>query len=74
MTFARLTSDATCAVLYAVSFGITLGIVAAACTNRLMPALLTALLGIVAALAAFGRSVWRGHRRRTQQQFLSRAY
>jgi hypothetical protein len=56
---AQLTSDGVCAVLYAISAAIAIGVGAAACTHRLGPSLLAALGSLLLAGAYLGYSIWR---------------
>jgi hypothetical protein len=60
---AQLTNDAACALLYAISISMMLAILASAYTQRLAPAGVAAVAGLVIAMGLWGYGIWRKHRR-----------
>jgi Flp pilus assembly protein TadB len=61
---AQLITDAACAILYAFSAGALLAIAASAWTQRLAPAGIAALTGIIITMSCFGYALWRKYHRR----------
>jgi FtsH-binding integral membrane protein len=63
MMILRLGYRTASAMLYAVSIGVALAVLASAYTSRLAPALVAALAGMLLAMTGFGYVIWRSYRR-----------
>jgi hypothetical protein len=65
----HLTSNAVCALLYAISIGVAVGVLVSACTGRLIPAIIAAGVGLVVAMGTFGYAIWRTSEREYLHNF-----